>query len=390
MKKAVFAVMIFLVASGQSIAAGMTTHVFMTEKALQDLAVPELKQLLESRRNTLLTACNFPDTGTANDYIIGHKGQPNYGGITHWPPYLESYLAYLESSCRAPYDRRCSRLIAHFMGTAAHDMEDQSFDELFLARAAKVAPAETNWMVDATSDWVLLGDYNRWDKIPVYVAPVKDLKAIFSGMGLSFGYGPIVEGHAMHHFATVGERAVTFFGYLPEKKKLAWIGDHIYSAPGGVEYTAGLIDKYWESLWHRLQGRDEEVIPVFSTRPAQDAQDAALDSEINVFFSRGKICASITPETFIVKDEAGQAVPGKVRCAGRTTTDVASFVPASPFRPDQAYTVILTTGLQDLDGVQELCQRYDDLGTCLSNSAYALRGKPMSREYSFRFSTVKN
>ena len=77
MKKTVFAVMIFVVAVGQSIAAGMTTHVFMTEKALQDLEAPELKQLLEARRNILFTACNFPDTGTANDYIPGHKGQPN-------------------------------------------------------------------------------------------------------------------------------------------------------------------------------------------------------------------------------------------------------------------------------------------------------------------------
>ncbi len=388
MKKVFFSMMILLATAGAAQAAGMTTHEFMTEKALQDLAAPELKQLLQGHRNMVLTACNFPDTGTANDYILGHKGRPNYGGITHWPPYIESYLAYLQANCHAPYDRRCSRLIAHFMGAAAHNLEDQSFDELFLAKAAKVAPAEMSWMVDATSDFVVLGEFNRWDKVPVYVAPLKDLKAIFSDMGLPFGCAPIVEGHALHHFSTVGERAVTFFGYLPVRKKLPWIAGNIYSAPGGVEFTAGLIDRYWDALWQRLQGK--EVSPVILTRPSAGEPDAALDSEINVFFSRGKICASITPETFLVKDAAGLPVPGKVRCAGRNTTDVASFVPASPLRPGETYSVTLTTGLLDLDGPQDRCSRYDDLAGCLSPAASSLRGKPMRREYSIQFTAAKD
>ena len=101
MRKYLAAIIILLAGVSRVFAAGMTTHEFITEIALKNLADPELKHLLESHRNLVLTACNFPDTGTSMDYLIGHKGKPNYGGLTHWPPFAESYLAYIEPTAHA-------------------------------------------------------------------------------------------------------------------------------------------------------------------------------------------------------------------------------------------------------------------------------------------------
>ena len=69
------------------------------------------------------------------------------------------------------------------MGMSAHDMEDQAFDELFVSKASKVAPSETPWYADATSDFVVLAKYNRWGHVPVYIVPVKDLAEYFCGYG---------------------------------------------------------------------------------------------------------------------------------------------------------------------------------------------------------------
>ena len=389
MKKFIFAVLLGSLASLNVFAAGMTTHEFITETALKNLADPELKQVLKSHRNVLLTACNFPDTGTANRYLPGQKEKPNYGGITHWPVYTESYLAYIGANCHAPYDRRCIRLIDHFMGLAAHDMEDQAFDELFLAKAAKVAAPEMFWMVDATSDFVVLAKYDRWAHVPVYVAPVKDLSRIFSDMGLDFSEANIVSGHIVHQIATVGERPVSFFSYLPLKKRMPWISSHIYAAPGGVVFAAGVIDEYWEALWQRINGKGGAIKPVIASLPAAGASDVPLDSEVNVFFARGKISASITPASFLVRDGAGKLVEGKIRNSGKFTGDEANFVPSAPLLPGRTYTVILTTGIEDLDGPQDMCKRFNEKGGCVSDGHYVLRGKPMSAEYSFSFTTAK-
>ena len=97
-------------------------------------------------------------------------------------------------------------------------------------------------------------------------------------------------------------------------------------------FDASLIDMYWEALWKRIIGKENEVKPVIASRPAAGAKDVALDTEINVFFARGKISATITPSNFLVKDSSGNAVEGKIRNAGKTTTDESNFVPSAPLQ----------------------------------------------------------
>ena len=63
MKKFAFAVIVAGLISSRAFAAGMTAHMFMSEKAMELVSTPELKALLHSQKNAVMAGSIFPDTG---------------------------------------------------------------------------------------------------------------------------------------------------------------------------------------------------------------------------------------------------------------------------------------------------------------------------------------
>ena len=119
MKKLAVAAILICLVSSRAFAAGMTAHMFMSEKAMEQVSDPQLKALLKSHSNAVMAGSVFPDTGNGLDYVF-LPGYDNYSSEAHRLEFLAAYGAYVNSSCRQPYSDHCQLLVAHYLGTCAH------------------------------------------------------------------------------------------------------------------------------------------------------------------------------------------------------------------------------------------------------------------------------
>ena len=124
-----------------------------------------------------------------------------------------------------------------------------------------------------------------------------------------------------------------------------------HEAPGGIEHNARLTAAYWDALWKKLN--NEPAPLVIATFPENNTQIlsvdyATVDSHISVFFSSRYEQATVTGDTFLVRDAAGAQVAGAFAwCYG---SNMVRFMPDADLAPHSRYTVTLTTGLRDAAG----------------------------------------
>jgi len=112
-------------ATSHTLAAGGTVHIFMSELALDHVKDPELKALLEKNKKIVLWASWYPDSG----YLQGNQ----YGEFSHWSDFHNGYIDYIKNEV-GPGNKDYDKLVAHFLGAAAHGFQDQAFDMVFLAK----------------------------------------------------------------------------------------------------------------------------------------------------------------------------------------------------------------------------------------------------------------
>jgi hypothetical protein len=93
------------------------------------------------------------------------------------------------------------------------------------------------------------------------------------------------------------------------------------------------------------QAPDTTLPRVTSTSPVADATDVAVNRDISVTFSEPMDPSTVTVSSFVLS-QGTTPVSGLVTYAGLT----AVFNAGSDFAPDTAYTVMITTGAQDLAG----------------------------------------
>lgn len=95
------------------------------------------------------------------------------------------------------------------------------------------------------------------------------------------------------------------------------------------------------------QAADSTAPTVTFTSPVAGASAAPVNQNVNVAFSENMDPATMTAETFFVK-EGKTPVAGKVQAAASTAT----FIPAKNLEKGKAYTATVTTGTRDLAGNQ--------------------------------------
>jgi hypothetical protein len=342
-------------------AAGGTLHIFMSELALDQVRDPELKQLLLDNRNVVLWASWYPDSGYA--------GGNTYGEYSHWTPFLDGYLDYIRDTVGAA-DRDFPVLTAHLMGAAAHSIQDQAFDHIFLVKTGEM-DGHGQELLDFGLDLVCMADHGRHTlDIPerVYAdpgiyTPVAHLGRVYELLGADFDKveRQIYRGQRLLAMAISGEKLVHTLRHDIIREQSPWAAAHYYGAPGGVLHNARITAAYWESLWKRLKGARNEfsVIDTFpqSGGAVLSANPDTVDADISVLFSRQYDKSTIAPDTFTVRDAAGTPVPGQFHWG--YGSNLVRFRPAEPWPASQSFTVTLSGAIRDV------------------------RGDPLSPEYSF-------
>lgn len=333
-------------------AAGGTLHIFMSELALEQVRDPELKQLLEKHRDIVLWASWYPDSGYA--------GGNTYGEYSHWTPFLDGYLDYIHDTAGQNH-QDYGFLVAHLLGAAAHSIQDQAFDHILLLKTQEM-DGHGQELLDFGLDLVGMADHKRnllklsalVERNPTKYTPVAHLLRVYDALNAGFERldRQIPKGQRLLAMAMGGEKIVHAMRHQDIREQSPWAAANYYQAPGGVLHNARITAAYWESLWKRLKG-DRAGFFVFDVFPYNGGAVLSLnnntvDADITVFFSRRYDNATITPDSFTVRDAAGNAVPGNFNWG--YNSNMARFRPASPWPAAQAFTVTLTDAIRDIHG----------------------------------------
>ncbi len=339
-RNAVALVALALITPAVASAAGMTTHMWMTEEAIDLVETPELKSILKAHEDAALTGSIFPDYGGASSYRKKYKANKKALRRAHEPVFVNAYMDLLRERC-APDFSDCHELLAHFMGTAAHGYEDEVYNRLFMAKAEAIDPNPQD--LDTSADLALIVDHHRFGAIPHYVTPVDEMIELYQRIGVTTSAAELMAGHRIHKAALHGERILAPIQYPKLKKDIPWTVANIRDHQGGVMQTASVIAQYWEALWAMLNGEPAKLVIASYPMPG----DAITpDDFISVFFSRQIDPRTVTENSFALIGPDGQPVAGAVETY---RYHVSSFIPAAPL-PEGEYSFTLTTEAKDLKG----------------------------------------
>ncbi|MGI8462190.1 MAG: Ig-like domain-containing protein [Solirubrobacterales bacterium] len=401
-----------LVASPAAQGAGMTTHAWMAEEAVQHVKTPELKALLAAQNLTLMSGAQFPDSGYAPGL--------GYGETAHWEDYTDAFAAQIAAKpeCQetlAEPTGPCAQLVAHLMGSAAHGMGDEMWDWLFeptmpdhgenpssTSRSRvddtpgfaelgtlSLGPDFQQWAIDAehgaldnqfgqligsseyAMDVIAINDYGRtlWSPVP---PPIADVQAVYSSLGEPVTEAELMAGHAYVNAALAGERLSVAEAHSV-RADFGYSAAHMKTDPGGVDHTAVAIAGYYESVWEKLTGAnpapqiaqvtpapESDEVPVrwqpAKTEPGPYEGRGGARNRIHVALSNAVDARTLTPETFRVLDSAGEPVPAlegfpKAGPYGSGSgTHSILFYPAGDLEPCERYTAEVTTGLLNRKG----------------------------------------
>lgn len=370
-------------------AAGMTTHAWMAESAIDLVEAPALEALLAANVTQVRSGARFPDGG----YGPGNV----YGEEAHWQRFTDVYAGIIrdKQSCgdlTAPTGP-CAAQIAHLMGIVAHGTGDEVWDWLFEPNSPdldeyylpdELAPFQDGGGQELVMDLVAIGVHHRPGGAPPALPSVPDLLAAFAASGqqgvtaeqLAFGqqYIDIVygaeSGWARTHLAGV-------------QREMPWMSHNLVTAPGGVEYAARAIAGQWDDMWARLLGQDPTT-EVSATYPADGQRRIPATGWERTYQpgshpdrggARTRISASLTyalPYRHPGGDPVSEQLPaGAMTLTERDTETVvplmAGYPRVVPYGPDAGthtvdlqpaadlspctwYRVGVTTALLDADG----------------------------------------
>lgn len=344
-------------------AGGMAIHMFQSEKALERIDDPDLKQLLTVHREAWISGTQYPDAG----YSPGFLGQPSHvwGEASHWAPFILEYLTAVKAQCLGRYlsDPDCGRLVAHFLGAAAHGMQDQVFDSLFIPKVTEVdhRGQETT---DTGIDMILLQEHDRRAFVPrQWYTPVDLLEGVYRRMGFSEAEAnrkQIITAAGISRLGNIGERIAAPALYHHFKAQMPWGSRNYVRYPGGVEFGGKVVANFWHYLWRRLNDQPLPARAALTHLPAADAVNVAIDKrntdiQISVTFDRYLIPASVSADSFIVTDEFGHRVRGRIGLFADPSDDIANanmlyFRPNETLLPETRYEVQLSGAILDDEG----------------------------------------
>lgn len=344
-------------------AGGMSLHMFQSDKAFKQIEEPELKTLLTTYKEAWISGTQYPDAG----YSPGFIGQPSHiwGEASHWAPFIMEYAALVKEQCQGRYttDPDCGKLTAHLLGAAAHGMQDQVFDALFVPKVNEV-DHKGQETTDTGLDMVLLVEHNRKAFVPKHwYTPVEQLEEVYRRMGFTqeqANADQIRFTSKLSAAGNVGERIAAPLLYWHYKAMMPWASRNYMRYPGGVEFGGKVTANLWRYLWRLLNDQPQPPMPAVTVLPAPGATNVAIDKrntdmQISITFDRYIVPYTANRDSVQVVDESGHFVRGRIGLFANSNQITAEanmiyFRPDEPLLPDTTYTVHLSGAILDDQG----------------------------------------
>lgn len=366
----VFCVVVGLVvcgAAGAASAHGIFGHIHVTGWAIENLPDGELSDFFDEREvfEAALFGAAFTDSGY---WPVGEELEAQaraYGEHTHWEPFIEDFVQWIRVNDPPPWTSLESRKrVAFLMGCAAHGLQDEIFDSLFLDQVALHDHGGQDEADPATDGFLALDGHLRF--VPPTYVPYDTLLEL---------YAPLDEGVTREAIER-GVRSMTAVYVHPRTgpgiaRALAdsyldvvpWTRDHYLDTdiPGSLRSEILPTAAYLEAIWARLHGRSDESLSSLVTwafpappRRLRSAEPGTPDSRVTLVFGSGVRFGSVAA-TFARDDDDSE--DGQVPFTLRNTrwngqwTRLVRLDPSAPLEPGGWYRVGLDAGLERIDGV---------------------------------------
>ncbi len=330
---------------------GQTTHLWISEKAMEHLEDSVLINLLESQKEALRLGTMFPDGG----YPIGHE----YGEAAHWEPFQDAYRDWIQQSHPDLMHPDAAAHIAFYLGLASHGMADQVFDSMYMERS-RMYDAEYGWADQSTSldtaQDIVFAAQTHAQTIPEMWIPEHFLD-LFAALGIDVDMDTMVNGQERLELALLGVGGLSEVDTTVALNVDAfpWGCSHLLdeSVPGSPPFEARVVAKYWQHLWAELRGETPtfEVIGAFPTDQslghARSIDD--VESRLSLVFNRGLFRDTVTTDHFRV--EAAQTDhPVHLDLFYGDHSHVVNIAPQTDWLVDSSHRLVVTDTLTASDG----------------------------------------
>ncbi len=342
--------MLLLGLMGVAFANGQTSHLWISEAALEHLPAGELRDLLtaEDLAPWLRNGTMFPDGGYAVD--------DGYGEIAHWEPFQDLYLEWIRETYAPPWSDEARQHIAFLMGLGSHGMADQVYDALYLEEG-RIEDADSDWSAhspDEAAD-VVFSSLTGPQEVPEDVVPYAVMVEVFAQIGHEVSEETLADGQSLLRVAVtlVGQFGQTPSAVALYTERFPWITSHQQDPLewGNPASEAEVIALYWQVLWERLHGEDWMQDPVIATFPKGEDDGLPLaatnyDARPAVVFARGNAASDVDAALLTVTDSQSSGFPVWADLYYGSSSHVLLFVPEQDWVTDQVYTLTVEPGVE--------------------------------------------
>jgi hypothetical protein len=283
---------------GAAQAHGIWGHVHVTAWAIENLPEGELRDFFSDPEvfNAALFGAAFTDSGyfpQAEPLSIASRA---YTEHTHWEPFIEDFIAWIRQNDAPPWDDRDSRLRAAFlMGCAAHGLQDEIFDSLFLYQVAEHDDGGQDEADPATDGFLALDGHLR--HFPRAYVPMDTLLELYAPLQEGVEEATIRQSVNILTTVYLNERVgpQVALGLAEQyRERVPWTRAHYLDpeVPGSLLSEVAPTGRYLEAIWARLHGRlggDAAVIYAWPAPPRRllGLDTASPDSWVTAIFGVG-------------------------------------------------------------------------------------------------------
>lgn len=243
-------------------AHGIWAHVHVTGWAIENLEHEELEDFFSDPevKNAALFGAAFTDSGYWPQGGEHQQAARAYSEHTHWEPFIESAIRWLIANDPPPWQSQESKKrVAFIMGAAAHGLQDELFDTLFLPQIAMHDGAGQDEADPASDGFLGLDDHVRFT--PQEYIPLEMLLDIYASAdlgheiseetiraGVDFMTAVYLNPRASQQLSLQGERY---------KEEVAWTRAYYLdpAIPGSLRAEIMPTRAYIELIWERLHDR---------------------------------------------------------------------------------------------------------------------------------------
>ncbi len=298
-------------------AHGIWGHIHVTGWAIENLPPGDLRDFLSepSVMNAALYGAAYCDSGYFPREAEINQYSRIYGEHNHWEPFVENYIEWMAANDPPPWDDLESRRrIGFLMGVAAHGLQDELFDSLFLYQVAFFDDGSQDNADPGTDGFLAQDGWIRFIPEPYY--PVEMLLEVYAPLGPEITEEIIAAGNDLMQRVyvndTLGPIVAESNGDL-YRGELPWTAEHYLDPdiPGSLRAEIVPTARYMEAIWERLNDRWQPEDLVIHTYPELPRQLLTGDHEnpgswLTLVFGRG---VQTDSAEFTLEDSDGSGVP---------------------------------------------------------------------------------